>query len=120
MATKLSSRVAPVTDETTGGAVVRRRTALGLSVRRLQEESGVHRNTIAKIERDDASVEEFTVARVIAALDRLERRYSTDDPNYIVSRIELPDGSKLFFEGTPGDVGEAVAKYLAERDSSDS
>lgn len=104
-----------VADETVGQQVTRRRQALGLSGRELHEKSGVHRNTIAKIEKDDPTVEEFTVARLLQALDRLEHRYGVDQPDRVVSRVRLPDGTEVFFEGDAAGVAEAAEAFLAKR-----
>lgn len=107
--------VTRVTEESTGHHVRRRREALGKSVRQLAEDSGVHRNTIGKIEADDPSVEDFTVQRLLRALDRLEHRYSTHDPERVLSRVTLPDGTTAVFEGSPDGVAEALAKFLESR-----
>lgn len=114
-------RVASEADEneTVGQQVRRRREALPMSGRELSAASGVHRNTIAKIEKDDPSVEEFTVARLLAALDRLEHRYATDDPDMVVQvmEIELPDGRRVrvTHTGTAANVAEAAMQFLRER-----
>lgn len=110
-----ASTLARVANETVGQQVARRRTALKLSVRELHERSGVHRNTIAKIEKDDPSVEEFTTARLLQALDRLEHRWGTNDPDRIVSRIRLSDGTEVFFEGDATGVAQAAEAFLAKR-----
>lgn len=110
-----TSTLARVRDETVGQQVARRRDALGMSVRALQEATGVHRNTIGKIEKDDPSVEEFTIARLIQGLEKLERRYGMDDPERTVSRIRLPDGTEVYFEGSPDGVAEAAEAFLAKR-----
>lgn len=108
--------VAHVTDETFGQQVRRRRELLGLSARQFAEAADVHRNTLAKVENDADGVEELTKARILKALDRLEKLYGTDDPERMVSHIKLPNGTEVWFEGSPDGVAEMVAKFLADRD----
>lgn len=114
-----SDTLAGVTNETVGQEIARRRAALNMSVRQLHEASGVHRNTLGKIERDDPTVEPFTVERVRQALERLEHRYGVDAPDSVIQvlEIELPDGTKakVTYTGTPENVAEAAARFLAKR-----
>lgn len=111
------SRVTRVTDELAGARIKSRRLALGLSLRAMAEESGVHRTTLTRIESGAPGVEEHSMSRVLATLDRLEHRYGLDDPSHTVSVIELPDGSRVTFTGSPDGVAEAAARFLASRDT---
>lgn len=108
-------KVAGVTEEMTGQSVKRRRLALGLSVRQMADESGMSRATVAKIEADDETVEDYTRARLGAALDRLEHRYGVEDPEQVTTRLELPDGTVAFFTGSPANVAETLSEFLRRR-----
>ena len=111
-----ASRVSQVNDETLGQKVSGRRADMGFSVRRMAEETGVSRESIAKIERDDPSLDEFTVDRYLSALDRIEKRLGMQNPDHMVNVIELPDGTKVTFTGTSVQVADAAAAFLAHRD----
>lgn len=112
--------VAPVTDESPGAEVARRRIALGYDRAELAEKAGVHRNTLAKLELGDASVTPVTVQKVRKALDRLEHMHGSDAPDEVINTIEvtLPDGrtARVTFTGSPEGVAEAALKFLAGRD----
>lgn len=105
----------PVTDETRGQQFANRREALRMSVRQLHEATGIARGTIAKIEHDDPSVEDFTVERLARELDRLERRHGIENPDQVLQVVELPDGTRVTHTGSPAGVAEAAARFLAER-----
>lgn len=112
---KRAPKVSAVTQDSAGQAARRRREALGLSVRQMEAEAGIGRATISRIENDDPKVEGFTRERLMRALDKLEKRFGTDDPERVLSRVQLPDGTVIVFEGTPDGVAEAVADYLRRR-----
>lgn len=112
-------RVSVVVEETPGGRAKRRRETLGLSLRQAAEVTNVGRATIAKLENDDPSVDEVSHMRLASAYDRLERRYGLEEPTKIVNVLELPDGTRVVFEGSPEGVAEAAARFLAEREASE-
>lgn len=70
-------------DETTGQEITRRRTALGMSVVALSEESGIYRDTVAKIEADAPGVRASSIGAVRSALDRLEEEVGMDLPGQV-------------------------------------
>ena len=70
-------------DETTGQEIRRRRAALGMSVSALSEVSGIYRDTITKIEADDARVRASSIGAVRMALERLEEEAGMDIPTQV-------------------------------------
>lgn len=118
----MSAIVAAVPDETVGEQVKRRRIALGLSLRQLEDEAGVNRARLSAIERGDAKVREITTSRVLSTLDRLERRYGMDDPEEVVNvlEVELADGRKVratFSGPVPEGMHETVARLVRDLES---
>lgn len=69
--------------ETTGQEIARRRTALGMSVSALSEQSGIDRGTVKKIEADAAGVRDSSIGAVRSALDRLEDEAGMDLPTQV-------------------------------------
>lgn len=112
-------RVGRVTDENLAAEAARRRAALGFSVRKMAEQTGVHRDSIGRIERGDDTLDRFTVDRYLSALDRLEGRLGMDNPDHVINVIELADGTKVTFTGTSASVADAAAAFLANRDNRD-
>lgn len=103
--------VASVPDETLGERVRRRRMALGYSLRQLGTEAGVDRVRISSIEKGE-QVTELVLSRVLTTLDRLERFHGVDDPDEVVNVLELPDGTRVTFTGSPEGVAEAAENFL--------
>lgn len=97
--------------------------ALGLSLRQLEEEAGVNRARLAAIEKGSANVRDLTTSRVLAALDRIEKRYGMDAPDEVVNvlEVELPDGRKVraTFTGSAEGMEEAVARLVRQLESRD-
>lgn len=112
--------VGRVTNESVGTRARHRRDALGLSLRRAAEQTGVSRPTIVKIEEDDPTADDLSVSRLMAAYARLERRYGMDAPEEVVNMLEvdLGDGriARSTFTGTPEGVAEATARLIRELD----
>lgn len=117
----MSANVAVVPDESLGEQVKRRRMALGLSLRQLEDEAGVGRARLAAIEKGDDKVREITTSRVLSTLDRLEHRYGVDDPDAVVNvlEVEMPDGRKVraTFQGSPEGMDEVVARLVTRLES---
>lgn len=115
--------VTPVTDESVGAEVARRRIALGYDRVELADKAGVHRNTLAKLELGDPSVSAVTTQKVLAAITRLERLHGADEPEEIVNvlEVDLGDGrtARATFTGSPEGVAEAVAQLVRKLESKD-
>lgn len=105
-----------VDDQSVGQQIKQRRTNLDYSLRRMAAETGIHRDTLTKVEADDPTVDDFSVDRYLSALDRIERRLGVDNPDHVVNVIELPDGTRVTFTGTPLGVAEAATEFLRSRE----
>lgn len=92
-----------------------RRERLGMSQRALEKESGINRATIASAERG-GNVNSSSVRSIQAALDRIEREISGpyDTAEQVTNTMELPDGTRVTFVGSPSNVAEAAARFLAQ------
>lgn len=108
----VTPKVGHVETESTGELARARREALGLSKRRAAQATGVSRPTIDKVEDDDPTADELSVSRLMAAYARLENR--DPEPVEIVNVIELEDGTRVTFTGSPDGVAEAAARFIAE------
>jgi transcriptional regulator with XRE-family HTH domain len=116
-AVAIAPRMFRVSEETTGEQVERRLARLGINQEEFAKLAGVHVRTLRKI-RNDVPVEDMPRAKVLRTLDRLEVEYGIDQPEKIVNVVELPDGSRVVFEGSPEGVAEAAARFLRERKDS--
>lgn len=94
-----------------------RRERLGMSQRDLEKESGVNRATIAAVETGDRNVRAASVQVISATLDRIEQEISGpyDAPEQVTNVIELPDGTRVTFVGSPENVVEAATRFLSRR-----
>lgn len=100
--------------EGVGARIQARRMALGMTVKDLAELAGVDRGRLAKIEAGE-NARTSTIGAIEAALTQVEEEVSGpyDDP--ITSTIELPDGTKITWQGSREGVAEEVRRFLEER-----
>lgn len=102
--------------ETVGRELKRRRTSLGYTQGALAIEAGVDRGAVIRAEKDDPRTSEGTILKLRSALEKLERRYGLERPDEIVNVIELPDGTRVRFTGSPSGVAEAAKAFLRDGD----
>lgn len=89
-----------------------RRMALGMSVTALANKAGVDRSRVSAAE-SGASIRSSTLGAIEAALTQAEKaRASTDGATSI---LELPDGTKITFIGSPDDVADAARRFLSRQ-----
>lgn len=86
---------------------------LGISARDLAGRASIDRASVTSARNGRART--ATYGLLEAALDSLEDEYGME-PAATVSSIALPDGAIVTFEGDPGDVAVAAARFLAELD----
>ena len=109
----------PMSDETRGHAIKRRRLGLGItSLREFADRTGVDRGAITKAERGHGS--EGTYDRLESWLDRFEEETGNDDPgsDYIEFRLSGVFGvDSIVVRGPVSDASEleqSVARLVRE------
>lgn len=118
MVALVSGPTVRVVTESVGDEVDRRLGRMGLEYQDFAVRAGVHVNTLRKIRKGDPSVEPFTVARVLRVIEELEREMGLTEPEKVVNVIELPDGTRVLFEGSSEGVAEAARRFLRDRGES--
>lgn len=110
------SNVFDVGTRVDGESIRVRRTALGLTAKALAERAGVDRSRVAAAEAG-GPVRPSTMGALDAALTQLEAEVSGpyDAPDHITNVIEMPDGTKVTFVGSPENVVEAAQRFLKRR-----
>lgn len=94
--------------------LIQRMDRMGISARSLAEQAGVDRESVKSARQGRARPATFGVLE--ATLDRLEHEMGPDDPEPLVSVIELPDGTRVTFQGgSPAEVAQAAVDFLAAR-----
>lgn len=95
--------------------LIQRMDRMGISARSLAEQAGVDRESVKSARQGRARPATFGVLE--ATLDRLEYEMGPDEPaEPMVSVIELPDGTRVTFQGgSPSEVAQAAVDFLAAR-----
>lgn len=88
---------------------------LGISARDLASRAGIDRASITSARQGRARP--ATYGLLEAALDVIEDEYGMEPPA-TTSTITLPGGAIVTFEGDPGEVAVAAARFLAELSTS--
>lgn len=95
----------PVSNETRGHAIKRRRMALGIkSYDEFVKATGVSRGAITRAEKGDPSTSEATFLRLEAWLDRIEHETSSDAEDQAAAVAE-PESSGVVEYRLSGDFG---------------
>lgn len=97
-----------VTTESSGEAIKRRRSALGVTVKALAERAGVDRGRLAAIE-DGASARDATIGAIEKALTALEEELSgpyDESPRLVTFRLSGDFGVDLVVEGPVDNLAE--------------
>lgn len=94
--------------------LIQRMDRMGISARDLAQQAGVDRESVKSAREGRARPATFGILE--ATLGRLEREMGADEPDPLVSVIELADGTRVTFRGgTPEAVAQAAADFLAKR-----
>lgn len=87
---------------------------LGLGQGEMAELAGVDREAVTRARAGRAQAK--TVAKIQAALTRLEKETGADDPSGVIATITLPDGPSVTFAGaSPEEAAVAAARFLETR-----
>lgn len=87
---------------------------LGIPVSDLADRVGLDRESVQRARRGRAR--NATLGKIEAWLDGIEEEIGPDPAPAMVTTITLGDGTRVTFEGgSPEDVAEAAAKFLASR-----
>lgn len=111
----------PVSDETRGHGIKRRREALGMSVSALAKKVGMDRGTLARAEEGDERTEALTYSRIEGALDRLETEMGIDqataEDDVVEFRLSGNFGVDVVVKGPVANLAElegSISRLLRE------